>query len=226
MIRNYLVESDLKGLIPNLDNLLFTGQDDWTQQKRDAEIDVMNDFINSKFRAVYARNDLSLRTSGDVLNASDFTESVEDVITRQRWVINTISCTGSPILTLQGRNSEDDTWTDISSVTITATDETTQIISKFYNFYRISATISSATIDYESSLTETIYDQLFLFKWAEKIYWTLFTNSESEFKLKYEMMQSMYSSAWNKALIYYDTNTDGTVDVDNVMSMRSFQMIK
>ena len=70
MIRNYIDEDYLSGYIPNLDSLLFTGETNFNKQKVLAEIEVANDFINSNYKGLFTRNDLSLRESGTTLSAT------------------------------------------------------------------------------------------------------------------------------------------------------------
>ena len=208
MIRNYIDEDYLSGYIPNLDSLLFTGETNFNKQKVLAEIEVANDFINSNYKGLFTRNDLSLRSSGTTLSATTTeTISSEDKLTRLRWVVDIKVLTGvDKTLTLYGTNDSGDNYTELNTMTIGTTNVgsiISQTLAVPYTAYKVTATVPSGTLDYSSSMTETGYDTLYALKWGGKIYFQNYKKIDDQYYSKWQEFVKMYETEFNKFVVNY-----------------------
>lgn len=211
MLRNYTTESDVKRYIPNLDELLFSDAEDWTDQKTAAETEVINDLIVNHYDSLLLREDLLLRSSGSNITANETgTESGIDYLNRLRFIYTVNSFTGDACnLILQGSMDLTE-WEDIKTIEITDEIDTSVIISKVMKYFRTKITITGTTsIDYSASMTETSFDLLFIYKWCEIILRTLYTNTEDQFYIKMLEFQKMYNDKFEKIRIFRDRNSDG-----------------
>lgn len=218
MIRNYIDENYLKGYIPNLDSLLFTGETNFNKQKVLAEIEVTNDFINSNYKGLFTRNDLILRSSGTTLSATTAeTISDEDKLTRLRWVVEVKTLTGvDKTLTLSGSNDDGVTYTDINTMII-GTSNVGAIISQTlavpYRRYKVTATVPTGTLDYASSMTETGYDTLYALKWGGIIMFQNYKRVDDQWYLRFTEFKKMYEMEFNKFVVNYgdEVNEEDTI---------------
>lgn len=213
MVKNYLVQADLEAYIPKLETLLYTNQDNFDLQKQQAEIEVMNDFIKRGFKAIYLRNDLILRESGTTISETTAESiSLEDTITRMRWVIDTKVFTGTESKTIYLSGSNDaETYTAITEQEITETGITNVIISEFYKYYKVTCELSDGTIDYSSYLTETSYDLLYAFKWITIILTPIAKEINTPYWILLQSFIDKYNSEWNSLKIYYDSQGTGDI---------------
>ena len=217
MLRNYTTEDDVKRYIPNLDDLVFTDETDWSDQKLAAETEVLNDVIMNRYDNLLLRNDLLLRSSGTTITASETgTTSDADVFNRLRWLYNITPFTGDDTtLTLQG-SQDGSIWESLSAVTVTEAVDTSVIISKVCKYFRTVVTITGTTsMDFSSSMTETSFDLLFLFKWCSIIYRTLYKSQDDQYYLKMLEFEKKYSEVLQSIRIFTETDTDGVYSESN-----------
>jgi len=211
MVRVYVTEDSLKGYIPKIEDLLWNEQENFDLQKSVMETEVMNDFINRGLKAVYLRNDLVLRNSGTNVSATT-TETVsnEDLITRQRFVVNVRSISGNTpkTITLKGSNDKSAYYT-IESIEVSETGIKSIIIPQFYNYYTVTVLTSSGAIDYDAYLTETSYDLLHIYKWLMIILTPLADNTENSYSMMLNHFNQKYIETWNTLKIFYDTSESG-----------------
>lgn len=214
MLRNYTTETDVKRYIPNLDELLFSEMDDWSEQKIAAESEVINDLITSRYDNLLIREDLLLRSSGTVITASETgTTSAIDYLNRLRFIYTVNSFTGdSCSLILQG--SEDGTtWEDLKTISVTDEVDTSAIITKVMKYFRTKVTITGTTsIDLSASMSETSFDLLFVYKWCSIIMKCLYVNTDDQFYLKMLEFQKMYDAKFANIRIFLDVNSDGELE--------------
>lgn len=214
MIYNYLSETDLQGHLYEKDYYKWTGQSDLSSLKSDAEQAVLLDFINSKYKLLALRPDLSLRSSTDTISASSTGTSYEDTGNRLRCGYNVTVRTGTTSLVLQGSNDET-TWTTITTQSITDTGRGSFVFVSAYKYYRINSTITAGTLAFTAWLTETIFDNFFKYKWIEFI---LMNAGKAEVDSKYTSyalyFRQMYNELWEKGIFQIDNDGDGTIDED------------
>lgn len=215
MIRNYTTDEDLKAYVPNLNNLLWTGQSNFNMQKQSAEIEVMNDFIKRDYKAIYLRNDLSLRESGTAISntISEAVSSADD-ITRMRFVVNCKAITGTTdkTVTIYGTDDDGDTYISIDTLTISAIGIKSLIIPEYYKKYKVTATVPDGSIDYAAYLTETSYDLLHIFKELIIILTPLVKEENSTYGLLLNEFKKKYDYEWDQLKIYYDSAGSGNLN--------------
>jgi len=215
MLRNLTTETDLKGYAVRLTNLLGTGETDYSKQKEKATQFVFNQLLQKRYDVKQLMPEMVLRASGTSITADEDTTAVEDTINRLRIVIDNITnTTSAKTITLQGSDTEDGTFTDVTTVTV-ATADTLQTVTftDTYKFYRLNTAVISGAIDYRAYLTETVYDELFGCKWLVFILADIRKSEGDQFDLKMQYYENMYNDLMNSAMLYIDTNADGVPDV-------------
>lgn len=213
MLRNHLTESDLEGYAAAISELLYTGQTDYSAQKEKATQFVFNQLIQKRYDVKQLMPELYLRENGTVINSTAAETSAIDTISRLRLVIDNITNTSSSkAITLQG-SSDNITFKDVTAVTVTTTD-TSKAVTFFdtYKYYRIKVTVNSGTIDYRAYLTETVYDDLFAYKWLVFIYADISKSEGDQYDKKMNQFEMMYNDLMNNAILYIDSNSDGIPD--------------
>lgn len=228
MIKNYISQEDLKAYIPNIDNLLWTGQEDFSTQFTSAEIEVMNDFIKKNYKAIYLRNDLFIREAGTVTTAAETSDiSEEDTITRMRFVVDCKTFTGDDdkVITIHGTN-DSVTYTSIDSLTISATGVSSLIISQYYKHYKVVATVPDGSIDYAAYLTETSYDLLYIYKTLIIILTPLVKEENSTYGLLLAEFKRKYENEWNELKVFYDSSESGDINGLEIIRNSSINYLK
>lgn len=211
-MRNYNSETSLQGLFPEKDVYKWTGQTTFDTQKSRSEEIVTGDLLQKNFELRNLQLPLYLVESTAFTETTEGSE-VEETITRNRLVINvTAFTTGTKSVTLQGRANSDDAWHTITTVSITATGEQTAFFSNAFKEYRLNTTISAGAMTYEAYLVETIYDNLFLFKWAELIMFNSIKESGDQFEVKMVYLREEYNRMLDNARIWYDSNENREIE--------------
>lgn len=194
MVKNYLTETDLQRLVPELANdvYLWTGQTDHSAQGVEAFNYVRQDLINKGYNLRQLMIPLTLSTTG-----------VEDTINRLRWVV-TATVTGTAIIYGSSDNS---TWTTIQTETISATGVTSYLLSDAYKYYKVGGTAT-----FTSELVDTTFDGLIKYKWIEFIMMNAGKGGDSKYTEYALYFSKMYDDLLNKMQIPVDTDADGEVD--------------
>ena len=215
MLANYTDEIYLKGFVPELSRLLWSGETDYSKQKEKAEQIVSMDFLVSSYKALSLRPDLYLRSDTSTLNADTTGTPFYDAASRLRLAYNVTVRTGTTTsLTLQG-SSDQVTWTDIKTISITATGADSVVFISAFQYYRINATITSGILAFTAWLTETIYDLFFAYKWLELILMNAGKGDQNKFTEYAKYFAEQYGLLWQRGIIYEDLNGDGTVSNSN-----------
>lgn len=194
MVKNYLTETDLQRLVPELANdvYLWTGQTDHSAQGVEAFNYVRQDLINKGYNLRQLMIPLTLSTTG-----------VEDTINRLRWVV-TATVIGTAIIYGSSDNS---TWTTIQTETISATGVTSYLLSDAYKYYKVGGTAT-----FTSELVDTTFDGLIKYKWIEFIMMNAGKGGDSKYTEYALYFSKMYDDLLNKMQIPVDTDADGEVD--------------
>lgn len=219
-LTNYVDETYLKGLIPELSKLLWTSETDFSKQKQMAEHIVRNDFINKGFKAAFLSIPLWLKENATI-SATETTTAVEDKLTRLRYRYNITTYTGTAkTIVIKGCNTETGTYTTLVTLTISAvtTAETGGYISTPYKYYELVTTLSDGTLGYDVKLVETNYDLFFAYKWLELILMDSFKEEGDQFYLKMLYFKDLYNKLWNDTTIFEDLNEDDSLDTDEGFS--------
>lgn len=223
MLRNLLTESDLTAYAVKLGDLLYTGQSNYSEQKTKATQFVFNQLIQRRYDVKELMPELILRNSGSSINLSEVGIGVQDTINRLRLVIdNIVNTVSAKSVTLQGSN-DNSTFTDIMTLTISVTDTSrTETFFDTYKYYRINTSVVSGAIDFRASLVETVYDELFAYKWLVFIYSDIRKAEGDQFDLKIQYYESMYLQLLNSAVLYIDSTSDGVPDSERSVSTINF----
>jgi len=194
MVKNYLTETDLQRLVPELANdvYLWTGQTDHSAQGVEAFNYVRQDLINKGYNLRQLMIPLTLSTTG-----------VEDTINRLRWAVTT-TVTGTAIIYGSADNS---TWNTIQTETISATGVTSYLLNDAYKYYKVGG---SAT--FTSELVDITFDGLIKYKWIEFIMINAGKGGDSKYTEYALYFSKMYDDLLNKMQIPVDTDADGEVD--------------
>jgi hypothetical protein len=216
-MKNYTDETFLKGFVPALTKLLWAGETTYDKQKANAELIVRNDFVARGYNIAFIQVPLILRES-EVITEDELTPAVNDEVTRLRYVysVTTFTAGGTKTITLQGCNTEDGTYTDLNTFTITAvtTTDATGYISDVYKYYKLSTVVTAGTLDFAFKLVESSYDLFFAYKWLELILMDSYKNENDQFFLKMLEFRNLYNELWNNVSINEDTNEDGELNED------------
>jgi len=217
MLRNFLTEDDLKAYAPNLDGLLWTDDSDYSSQIATADLEVRNDFFSMGLRPVYLRPDLEFYDGTTSLTATETTDSAEDELSRNRWVVNCTALSGgNKTLTLQGSHNDTD-WVTVTTATITATGLTSYLITKAFNYYRVNVAVSSGAITIESYMTETVFDTLFAYKTLELIFQSFVKSEGDQWSIKRDYFMKGYKEKLNAYKFQYDEDGDGVLDTGELV---------
>lgn len=225
---NYILEADLKSYIPEISRLVWDDESDFSNQKREAENTVLQDIQSKGYRGIDVMPHLNLRSSGNTISSSETgSASVEDYIGRMRFVVNcTLFTTGGKTITLYGRNSSNEEWLSVETLTITATGIKSVAFTRQFKFYKIDISVSAGTIDLESYLVDCSFDRLIIFKWLEIILLDRYVNENDQYFLKMLYFQDAYNKAWNKIKIYTDNDNNGSITSNEYNTTSSITMLK
>lgn len=224
MLRNLIDEDYLRGYAVKLTALLWTDEDDYSEQKKKANTRVFN-ALSQGYDVRKLMPEVYLRSSGDSTAVSETGAGVEDTMNRMRLVIDNITNTvSSKIITLQG-SEDNEIFYDIDTVTITTSDTISSLeFYSSYKYYRVNVAITSGVIDYRAYLVETIYDELFATMWLYFIFADMSKEDGDQFDKKAKDFYQMYENILNETKRYLDTDNDG--DVDETSQNNSITMLK
>lgn len=150
-----------------------------------------------------------LCTPLDIL--TDGTKSDEDKIERLRLIVDVTSFTPVATLTLSGTNGdEDETWTEITVITIAATGETTELIDNPFKFYKIEET--GTIVVGSAELVEDVHELPWKYKAIALLYSSYQALVGDHWSEKNEVYNQMYFDSFQRTLYSYDQNLDGEVD--------------
>ncbi len=220
MIESYLTTTDINNREPELVNLYPDGETSWSDQLSDALAEVVQDVKDSGWNVRRLCKRYSLQAS--VTKTTTFTgtmTSTEDYLQRLRLVINVtaIATTGtgrSVTFSLEGTDDDGVMWNSInSSISVTATGNTTIIFSSVYKKYRLSITAFTTitTITYSAYLIETTFERLHLYKTMELIYRLQNRLSGDVYSEKEKRYLDMYLDKLNSTRFAYDEDDDETI---------------
>lgn len=219
MLRNYTTLTDLKAYIPNLDNLLWTENEDYSAQIEAAEREVRDDLLNTGLRGLLLRPDLTLNAGTSAITTATSSDAVNETFQRQRWIVNvTAQSAASVTFTLQGCDTETGTYVTVSTITSTGTGLQSELIPKPYDYYKLSTAISSGSVTVESYLTETVFDTLFIYKTLILILTSMVMTSGDQWDLKRQFFSNEYSRLLTTAKMAYDADQDGNIEMGEVVN--------
>lgn len=209
MLRSYINTSDLTSREPELGSLYFTGESDYSSIIADAKEQLELEARNMGLELKKLCTPLSLSTS----------ESNADTVERARWVVDMTNLGGETYtFTLSGRNASTDNWTEIKSLSVTATGETTTTISKTFYYYKIAySTVSESenpdALDFESFLVERTFEYPHIWLSLSLAYKRL-ARPNNDYDVKADYYEQKYNKALSSMKMSYDDDADGEIDSD------------
>lgn len=204
-MNNYVTETDLKGFLPELARLLWTGETTYDKQKLQAEQIVVSDLISKGYLIRQLQPKFSLDITG--------IESTEDTMNALRFV-----CIADSAGTIELLGSNDnENFDTITTLTFTALNYATAqsyYITNPYKFYAVDTTETG----YEAFLIEIVYDRLFAYKWLELILMDAYTEKNDQYYEKMLYFYGMYNDLIGNMTIAQDLNDDGIITDDEISS--------
>ena len=190
MLKNFVTDTSLKAFYPKLASYIWSTQSDYATQITEAFNVLLDDMRSREIEARRLMVPLDLKRAASSTADQDLllTSSAETSTTMgthingiggfNRYVVNVsaITSTGYAIK-LQGSNeqginasTEPTNWTDIVTITPTATGESSSVFQSEFNYYRYVNTVTGSTITYTVGIYETWVDRLIAHKAFEMIF--------------------------------------------------------
>lgn len=215
MLVNNVDDAYLAKFVPLVYRYMFEteGQEDHSEQISIAFKKVKTDLVNGGLNPADLMPNLNIRTSGTALSAATTGDSFEDPLSRDRLVIETTAFSGggTKTVTLQG-SADQETWTDVTSLTITATGTQSVTFDDSYNYYRIKTAVSAGEIDYKAYLKETTYDDLIAKKALSIIMRNLRESEGDKYDLLSKDFENEYQEQFKATVFSSDDGDDGVID--------------
>jgi len=205
-MNNYITERELKGFIPELSKYLWTGENDFSKQKIQAEQSVISDLSNKGYKIRQLQPKIYLDTSG-----------VEDTINGLRFVSTS---TGAGSVILSGASTEDGTYETIITLTFVKAETRDYLITNPYKYYKINSE------DYVSYIVETIYDRLFAYKWIELILMDSYKEEGDAYYTRMIYFKTEYENLINKLVINVDSDDDGEISEGETITTNSINVTR
>jgi len=231
MLKNFITDSDLDEHYPNIADYLPDSLNNWQYQIDEAFELVLNDLRGREIdvRTLGIPLDLK-RAATSTADANTLTSSTEAASTTsthikgrdgfRRFALNVTARSGTTTtVALQGSNdlqitndTEPTNWTAITSLTPTATGETSIVIDEQYRYYRIVSTVTSASITYTAALYETYNDIWTIYK----TFWLIFTylakTPDDIWADRAKKYDALYSSVLTGYKFWLDSDDDNKIE--------------
>jgi len=208
-LKNYIVELDLKGLVPELANYLWTGETDYSKQKTTANQIVLADFSNRGYQLRNLRPELYL----DTIDPNDN----EDIGNRFRAVAICTTVTGTAYVTISGTNDITDTYTTAGVSSNLAIGTNTWLLTDYFKFYKYALT-GTATLTDVYLVESANYDLLFAYKWLELILNDAIVEENDAYHIKAKEMATKYNNLLSTFKPFYDIDEDGELTASEQQS--------
>lgn len=200
-LKNYIVELDLKGLVPELANYLWTGETDYSKQKTTANQIVLADFSNRGYQLRNLRPELVLETTLP-------TDQYEDVGNRFRAVAICTTVTGTAIVTISGVNDITDTYATAGTSSALSAGTNTWLLTDYFKYYKYALT-GTATLTSVYLVESANYDLLFAYKWLELILKDAIVEENDAYHIKAKEMNTNYNNLLASFKPFYDIDENG-----------------
>ena len=208
-LKNYIVELDLKGLVPELANYLWTGETDYSKQKTTAQQIVLADFSNRGYQLRNLRPELYLDTTDPNDN--------EDIGNRFRAVAICTTVTGTAYVTISGTNDITGTYTTAGVSSNLASGTNTWLLTDYFKFYKYALT-GTATLTDVYLVESANYDLLFAYKWLELILNDAIVEENDAYHIKAKEIGTKYNNLLSTFKPFYDIDEDGELTASEQQS--------
>lgn len=203
-LKNYINETFLKGLIPELVNYLWTvngtAETNYDKQKTTANQIILAEMSNRGYQLRNLRPELYLDTTNPNEN--------EDIGNRFRAVAICTTVTGTAYVTITGTNDITDSYSTAGVSENLAVGTNTWLLTDYYKFYKYALT-GTATLTDVYLVESASYDLLFAYKWLELILRDCIVEENDQYHLKAKEMNANYNSLITSFKPFYDVDEDG-----------------
>ena len=227
MLKNFILDADLKKYYPKLSSQLWSTQSDYSTQISQAYDILQNDLWNRSINPREVMIPLDLKKSGTTAN-QPLTSTTETTATtgagflafhQRRLVVKASAISGSWTIKIQGTNisetpaSDDSSWEDVSgaTVTITTTAQATATWSDNYKWYRYVST-GGTSCTYTVALYETIFDNALIYGSFILIFSDFRKEQNDIWDLRMIEAKEKYESSLNAIKFYLDSNSNGIIE--------------
>ena len=242
MVRNYVLDADLKKFYPLIAATIWNTQSDYSVQIGKAFDIMINDLWNRGLNPRQCMIPLDLnRVSGAdanqpltaVTKTATFTGGAYESTNQRRFAVKPSVCTGTFTFQLQGSNevsepaAGDASWEDVGTALTfaTTTAEQSTVITVQYRWYRHKITAAATTCTYTASMYETIFDDLISHRALAMIFldWSQSNPQYAEFA-KDEL--ALYDSGLNAVKFYYDSDDDGVAETTDPLQTSNIRFTR
>ena len=241
MLKNFVVDADLKKFYPKLANYIWSTQSDYSTQITEAFNILLDDIRSRELEARTLMVPLDLKRAANSTADQDvlLTSSAETATTTsthidgidgyKRYVVNVSAITGTSgyAIKLQGSNeqgindaTEPTNWTDIATISPTATGETSSVIQNEFKYYRYVNTVTAGTpsITYTAGLYETWIDRVIAHKTFEMIFRDFMKEAGDIWDERSKSHAAMYSQALQGHRFTVDADDNNLVNTADVLN--------
>ena len=232
MLKNYVVDADLKLHYPGLARQLWLSQSSYATQIADGFEHVLNDVYSKGIipRLCMVPLDLRYQTTdplgGQPVVATETSNTIGSPYTgnnERRLVLTVVANSGSNVIKLQGSNdpntpdTNDPSWTDVNGASITVSGSGSQspsvVFQDQFRWYRY-ASIVSGSIQYSVHLVEVIFDHLIIMSAFKLIFRDFIVDPGDVWESRYKTAVDEYDKDLNLIKFGYDLNDNGTLSPD------------
>jgi hypothetical protein len=238
MLKNFVVDADLKKFYPKLANYIWSTQSDYSTQITEAFNILLDDFRSRELEARTLMLPLDLKRAASstadqdvILTSSAETSTttglhINGVTGYNRYVVNVSALTSTGYaIKLQGSNeqgindaTEPTNWTDIVTITPTTTGESSSVFQAEYNYYRYVNTVTGTTITYTVGLYETWLDRLIAHKAFEMIFRDFSKLPGDVWDERSKAHANMYEQGMQARRFTVDADDNNLIDSGDILS--------
>lgn len=213
MIKNFITEDYLRGILPELDLYKWSSESDFSNFISQANNEIFEELRKKNLKLNKLMPELFLIDSGAVISsAGTYTgDSAEDTLNRLRFVYDVTAFSGmnDKTITIQGSN-DDVTFYTVESITISETGINSIRISEIFQYYRITFTQTDGSITLSAYLIETTYDDLFAYKTLELIMRNVKKEDNDAQGIKQRDYNMFYNQILNSSIFLENTSDEFT----------------
>lgn len=214
MLKCYIDIEYLKNFEPEIESYLWdnVGLQNFDNFKTAAITNVYSDLNIDSSDTRYIMPELILVPAGLETANKNYDAKIE-TINRNRIVINTTVFTGSDskIYVVKG-SSDNSTYNTIEEYEVTDTGLISYTFDNVYNYYKVNVIIPDGSINSIVSLVESQYDNLFAYKWLQKIFENL--KQSENFPVIAKRYSELYNELFQSMSFFEDKNNDGYPEVN------------
>ncbi|TAK57877.1 MAG: hypothetical protein EPO24_09420 [Bacteroidetes bacterium] len=245
MLKNFLVDNDLKKYYPNIANQLWSAQADYSTQISKAFSILLNELQHRGINPRLCMVPLDLKREDDTAANAGLVSVTETATTtgdpfeggnQLRLVVNITAITGTWSWKLQGCNlvdepaSDSSEWKDVTSAAIsnkTAAAEHSVVFTEMFRWYRLVTTENAAgSVTYTACLYETVFDDVIAYGTFVLIFTDFMLEVNDIWDMRRQFAQNAYSAALESIKFGYDADDDGVPDLTEQEETATIRLVR